>query len=127
MAVEKLNQYSGRKKLQEKIPIFVEKMMMDHNLMTEYEMLVQDVVTSGWGKLGWSADKVQPVLNEYRHKFEAKGVTLHLSLKKEYVSHGQYGGHVEVFRWIEFVDMKEQPNYHPQHNAEERKDGCIIS
>ena len=48
----------------------------------------------------------------------------------EFKQHGQ-SGHWEYFRWIEFVDREEQPSYHPQYDAETKKqkgfgDGCLI-
>ena len=42
--------------------------------------------------------------------------------REEYVSHGQYGGHHEYFRWIEFVDREEQPSYHPQSMMRKQRD-----
>ena len=126
VAVEKIRQYNGRKKLKEKIPVYVEKLLSDNDLMVEYEMLIEDILQKGTGKCGWNLDALKQVIGEHRPKFERKNITLFLSMKQEYVSHGQYGGHMEYFRWIEFVDMKEQPNYEPQRDAQDKKEQCVV-
>lgn len=128
VAVEELKQWSGRQKLRDKIPIYVEKLITDKGLMTEYEMLVESCIAHGVGSRSkmWNIKKLKEVMDEYRPKFEAKKVALFLSHKQEYVSHGQYGGHMEYFRWIEFVDREVQPNYEPQRDAEAKEEKCSI-
>ena len=40
------------------------------------------------------------------------------------------GGHNEYFRWVEFVDREQQPNYYPQRDAETTRqceEACVIS
>jgi hypothetical protein len=120
VAVEEFKQYGkSRKRLKEKSPIFVQKLIEEKDLQAEYDELVDDCVTNGCGKYkNWSLEKLNEFGKTHRVKFEAKGVCLFISQKEEYISHGQYGGHVEYFRWVEFVDREEQPNYYPQRDAE---------
>lgn len=78
-----------------------------------------------WKK--WNKETLLAVIDAHRPPFEAKNVTIFIGMKDEYVSHGQYGGHMEYFRWIEFVDREEQPNYYPQRDADTKDDKCVIS
>ena len=128
VAVEELKQWSGRKKLKEKVPIYVEKMLQKKDLMTEYNQLVDHVIESGVSSnfKNWKIGKLQLILDEYKPMFAAKGIDVFVSHKQEYVSHGQYGGHTEFFRWIEYVDRELQPNYMPQRSAEEKDEKCSI-
>lgn len=128
VAVEELKAWNGRKLLRDKMPIYVEKLITQHDLMVEYEMLVETCIAHGVGantKM-WNIDKLKEIIQEYKPKFEAKGVSIYISHKQEYVSHGQYGGHNEFFRWIEFVDRELQPNYEPQRDAEVKKEKCSM-
>jgi len=70
--------------------------------------------------------KLKEIVEEHKPKFAAKGVDIFVSHKQEYVSHGQYGGHQEHFRWIEFVDRELQPSYQPQRDANEKEEKCSI-
>lgn len=129
VAVEELKQWGGRKKLKEKIPIHVEKMLQKHDLVSEYMQMVDHVVEAGVGCRGnrWNIDKLKELMGVYKPMFSAKGVDIFVCHKQEYISHGSSGGHMEYFRWIEFVDRAEQPSYQPQRNAETKKeDGCAI-
>lgn len=102
--------------------------------MSEYERFVDHVVESGIGSNRmkmWNNANLTALSKEYRPMFLAKGVDIFFSRREEYVSHGKHGGHHEYFRWIEFVDREEQPSYHPQYDAETKKqkgfgDGCFI-
>ena len=104
VAVEQFKEWGGRKKLKERIPIHVEKMLTEHDLMNEYNQLIDHCLEAGCGsKLkNWKTDKLQEIMDTYKPIFAAKGVDAYVSTKEEYVSHGQYGGHTEHFRWIEF-------------------------
>ncbi|KAL3781753.1 hypothetical protein HJC23_004852 [Cyclotella cryptica] len=127
VAVEELKHWKGRKKLKENIPIYVRKMMEKKNLMNEYEQMVDHVIESGVGSNWkcWDLEKLKGILEVYKPIFHAKGVDIFVCHKEEYVSHGQYGGHMEYFRWIEYVDRSEQPSYCPQRSADLKKE-CII-
>jgi hypothetical protein len=129
VAVEELKQWKGRNTLKEKIPIYVEKMMTEKDLMVEYTDLVDACVSEGVGARfkAWNIDKLKEIIKYHTPKFEKKGVALFVSHKQEYISHGKHGGHHEFFRWIEFVDREIQPNYHPQRDAETKDEQCIIS
>ncbi len=128
VAVEELKQWGGRKKLKERIPIHVQKMIEKHNLQDEYNQLVDHAIESGIGSntKSWNIDKLKDVMEVYKPKFEKKGVEIFLCHKQEFVSHGQYGGHTEFYRWIEFVDRSEQPSYYPQRDAATKKEDCVI-
>lgn len=130
VAVEELKRYGkARKKLKEKCPIQVEKILDKYNLKQEYDSLVDDLIAEGtgcWMKQGWNVEKLKEVKGHYTPIFAAKGVALFVSVKVEYISHGQYGGHNEYFRWLEFVDRELQPNYFPQRDADTKKE-CVIS
>lgn len=123
VAVEELKQWNGRDKLKEKIPIYVEKMLEKHGLMEEYKQMVDHVVEAGVGRKfkSWKTDKLKELMEVYRPMFAAKGVDIFVCHKEEWVSHGQHGGHMEHFRWIEFVDRAEQPSYMPQRDADVKK------
>lgn len=127
VAVEELKQWGGRKKLENKIPVYVQEMLQEHDLMEEYDQMIDHVIEAGVGAntKSWNVEKLKLIMAEYKPKFQAKGIDVFLSIKQEYVSHGQYGGHTEFFRWIEYVDRSIQPNYKPQRDAEER-DECTI-
>jgi hypothetical protein len=129
VAVEELKQWNGRKQLKEKIPIYVEKLLREKDVMREYNDLVEACVKEGVGRRfnNWKMSKLLIIQEEFSPRFEAKGVAIFLSLKDEWVSHGKHGGHMEKFRWIEFVDREKQPNYTPQRDAETKEEKCIIS
>lgn len=128
VAVEELKQWSGREKLKGKIPIEVEKMLEKHDLMNDYRILVSDFVSSCSGSnyfKNWDIEKLKNLIDKYDVTFAEKGVDLFISHKQEWVSHGK-GGHMEYFRWIEFVDREQQPNYVPQRDADENDEKCSI-
>lgn len=127
VAVEELKEWKGRKRLKEKVPIYVLKMMECHNLTMEYEQMIDHVIEAGVSSncKNWKIDKLKAVLEVYKPMFHEKGVDIFVCQKDEYISHGQYGGHMEHFRWIEYVDRSEQPNYYPQRSADVKKE-CII-
>lgn len=128
VAVEQLKDWSGRKKLKEKIPIYVLKMMKSHDLTREYDQMIDHMINAGvsanWKT--WKIENLKSVLEVYKPKFHAKGVDIFFCFKEEWISHGQYGGHMEYFRWIEYVDRSEQPNYYPQRCANVKKDCTIL-
>lgn len=128
VAAEELKQWKGRDKLNEKIPIYVEKMMQEHDLLNEYDQMVKHVIEAGVGSRfkNWNIEKLKELIEEYKPMFSSKGVDIFVCHKQEYISHGQYGGHVENFRWIEFVDRAEQPSYQPQRDAETKDEGCAV-
>mmetsp|Transcript_44705 Transcript_44705/g.49890 ORF Transcript_44705/g.49890 Transcript_44705/m.49890 type:complete len:352 (-) Transcript_44705:121-1176(-) len=131
VAVEELKQWGGRDKLKEKLPYEVEKLLKKHNLMDEYHELVSDFVKLACGGKtslkNWDIDKLKMLVDKYDETFGEKGIDLYVSHKQEYISHGASGGHTEHYRWIEFVDRNEQPNYIPQRNAHEHDElACSI-
>eukprot|EP00567_Pseudictyota_dubia_P009469 CAMPEP_0197441050 /NCGR_PEP_ID=MMETSP1175-20131217/7413_1 /TAXON_ID=1003142 /ORGANISM="Triceratium dubium, Strain CCMP147" /LENGTH=281 /DNA_ID=CAMNT_0042971273 /DNA_START=38 /DNA_END=883 /DNA_ORIENTATION=+ len=128
VAVEELNRYvKARKTLKEKCPVFVEKMMTDKGLMEEYEALVDDLISANCGKVEtWNLKNLNEVRKAHEYKFEKKGVSIFVCHKEEWISHGQHGGHMEYFRWLEFVDREEQPNYTPQRDVETKDVKCVI-
>lgn len=68
----------------------------------------------------------QAIMDVYKPIFAAKGIDIFVSHKQEYISHGQHGGHVEHYRWIEFVDRAVQPSYQPQRDANTKDEGCTV-
>lgn len=130
VAVEELKQWGdARQRLKEKIPIYVEKLIDSKYLKPEYDALVAECIEYGIGRnfKNWKVEKLQEVIKNHTPSFEAKGVSIFVCKKEEYISHGQYGGHMEYFRWIEFVDRELQPNYAPQRDADGKKESCVIS
>ncbi|CAB9502595.1 hypothetical protein SEMRO_141_G065710.1 [Seminavis robusta] len=117
VAVEELKQIFGRKQLKEKIPVHVEKMLQDHNLMEEYHQLVDHCIKEGSVNLRWNVDKLREIMATHQPMFAKKGVDIFVSHKDEYVF-DLFGGQTYYYRWIEFVDRKKQPNYRPQRAAE---------
>eukprot|EP00591_Stephanopyxis_turris_P009673 CAMPEP_0195528612 /NCGR_PEP_ID=MMETSP0794_2-20130614/30825_1 /TAXON_ID=515487 /ORGANISM="Stephanopyxis turris, Strain CCMP 815" /LENGTH=309 /DNA_ID=CAMNT_0040659775 /DNA_START=42 /DNA_END=971 /DNA_ORIENTATION=+ len=129
VAVEELKQWGGRKKLKMKVPIYVEKLLEAHNLMEEYNQLVDHCIESGIGVIfkDWKIEKLKEIISVYKPMFHEKGVDIFVCHKQEWISHGQHGGHYEYFRWIEFVDRELQPNYYPQRDAETKDEkGCMV-
>ena len=128
VAVEELKQWKGRKKLKEKIPIYVEKMLEKNGLLAEYNQMIDHVIESGCGANSkmWNIDKLKAIMDEYKPIFGKKGIDVFVCHKQEYISHGQSGGHYEYFRWIEFVDRSVQPSYKPQRDAEEKDEKCAV-
>ena len=62
VAVEELKQWGGRRKLKEKIPVHVEKMLTEHGLMKEYDQMVDHVIEAGAGsflKGSWDMNKLK--------------------------------------------------------------------
>ena len=128
VAVQEMKQWGSREKLKEQTPPEVHSMLSKKGLMSEYETLVGHIVDAhpngSWRK--WNTEKVNEIMHAYRPLFEEKGVSIFVSHKQEYVSHGQSGGHMEHYRWLEFVDRKLQPNYEPQRSADDKKEKCSI-
>lgn len=119
VAVEELKEWGGRKKLKERIPIRVEKMLEKYDLRKEYDQMVDHVIEAGVSSVfkSWSISKLKELMKVYQPMFKEKGVEIFVSRKDEWVSTGQ-GGYMRYFRWIEFVDRELQPNYTPQRDAE---------
>lgn len=128
VAVEELKQWNGRRKLKESVPIYVERLLEKKNLKEEYDQMIDHVIEAGVGSnfKNWNLAKLRELMNVYKPKFADKGVDIYVCHKEEYVSHGQYGGHTENFRWIEFVDREEQPSYQPQRSADLKDETCAI-
>ena len=127
VAVEELKNYGrARNKLKETAPPYVTELMELKGAQDEYQTLVEHVAEAGVGKKFklWNVKKCMEIAEVHKEKFEAKGIKVYVCIKKEYVSHGQYGGHEEIFRWLEFVDMEKQPSYVPQRDASE--DDCVV-
>ncbi|ACI65439.1 predicted protein [Phaeodactylum tricornutum CCAP 1055/1] len=129
VGVEELRQMGGRKRLKEKIPVQVEEIIARKGLMDAYDALILAIVNEGAGKHTkmWNIEKLKEIVHSHQPNFAVKGVEVFVSHKQEYVSHGQYGGHHEYFRWVEFVDRELQPNYHPQRDADSKSEKCVIS
>jgi len=121
VAVEKLSEWNGRKKLQENIPIQVEKMLESHGLMDEYHRLVGDIVDGGRNTFGWDLEKLKLVVHKYRPLFAMKGIVIHVAHKEE-----QVDKHRRYFRWIEFIDSTMQPNYVSQRSADTKAQDCCV-
>jgi len=119
VAVEELKEWNGRKKLKERIPIRVEKMLDKYDLRKEYDQMVDHVIEAGVSSVfkSWSIAKLKELIKVYQPMFSEKGVDIFVSRKDEWVSTGQ-GGYMRYFRWVEFVDRELQPNYTPQRDAE---------
>lgn len=128
VVVEELKQWNGRKQLKETIPIYVEKMLEKKDLKEEYDQMIDHVIEAGVGAntKAWNLEKLKELMEVYKPKFAAKGVDVFVCHKEEYVSNGQYGGHNEDYRWIEFVDREEQPSYQPQRDAETKDEKCSV-
>jgi hypothetical protein len=130
VAVEELKEWGGRKKLKEKTPIYIEKMLKEHDLMEEYKEMVDRVVEAGVSKKffkSWNIEKLKALMEEYKPIFEAKGVDIFVSHKQEWVTYTGKDGHMEYYRWIEFVDREKQPSYCPQRDANVKKESnCLI-
>mmetsp|Transcript_8160 Transcript_8160/g.12918 ORF Transcript_8160/g.12918 Transcript_8160/m.12918 type:complete len:297 (+) Transcript_8160:2-892(+) len=131
VVIEQIKEWNGRERLKEKIPEEVEELMTKKGLTEEYDQLVEACVNQGVGRKlkNWKLRKLQEVMDEYRPVFEAKGVAIHVSHKEEWVSHGPNGqGHMDHYRWIEFVDKEVLPGYVPQRSAENKpEEQCVIS
>ena len=130
VAVKELKQWGkARQKLREKTPVYVEKLLEPKGLMEEYKIMVEHCADAGVGQRlkMWNIEKLKNIIEFHRPNFEAKGVSLFISHKQEYVLHGLDAGDHEYFRWIEFVDREQQPNYYPQRDADTKDEKCIIS
>ena len=128
VVAEELNRYGPvNKKLKEKMPILIEEMMAEKGLMKQYDALVDAFVAADKGRLSkWNMGEVNAVVQKHAPEFEAKGVSIFFCHKREYINHGNHG-YDKYFRWIEFVDRKEQPNYYPQHDEKQQQHYCVIS
>ena len=87
VAVEKLSRCGkARKKLKEKMPVYVEEMMKEKDLMEEYNALIDDIIAADTGSWQtWDTNKVNEIANAHVPKFEAKGVEVFISHKEEYM------------------------------------------
>jgi len=130
VAVEELQRYgkNKRQKLKEQAPVYVTELMEAKDCVDEYQTLVEHVSECGVGKRfkDWNIKKLLEIAEAHQEKFEQKGVKVYVCIKREFVSHGQYGGHHEYFRWLEFVDMEKQPSYVPQRDASEKDKDCVV-
>jgi hypothetical protein len=104
VAVEEFKEWNGRQELKEETATHVEKMLQEHNLLAEYNQLIDHCIEAGIDRKmkNWNTRKLLQIQQTYRPIFATKGVDLFVGHKVEYVSHGQYGGHNVHFRWIEF-------------------------
>eukprot|EP00934_Nitzschia_sp_Nitz4_P002769 Nitzschia sp. Nitz4//scaffold237_size30108//11060//11902//NITZ4_007992-RA/size30108-processed-gene-0.19-mRNA-1//1//CDS//3329543506//2759//frame0 len=130
VAVEELKHWGrARYDISKKTPPMVEEMMKKKGLEDEYHALVDEVIRECEGHWkDWPKEVLINIRNKYEPKFEEKNVVVFIGSIDEYISHGEFGGHIEHFRWIEFVDRDEQPNYYPQRNTkDESDDKCVIS
>lgn len=126
--VEQLKNWKGRQELKDKIPPELAEFLQEKNARDDYDAMVEAVCATdpGFWK-NFEAKKLLPIVQEYRPKFEAKGIKVFLSVKQEKYWNGS-GQSVVFFRWLEFVDMAKQPNYQPQRDAEVKdEDKCVIS
>jgi len=82
--------------------------------MRTYLIFVDALVEGGRGdnRRKWSNVSCRKIVGEHKAAFSAKGVDIFFSWKNEYVDKA-----VMHFRWIEFVDRAEQPNYQSQYNS----------
>lgn len=133
VVVEQLDHRSGTKtargKLQDTVPTSVEELLTRKGLMPVYNAFVYELAdTAGMAALEqWDTSKLKAMAATYRPLFAAKGVDVHVSEKRELVSHGYHGGGAVVYRWLEFVDRRVQPNYVPQRGVEKnKKGGCAV-
>mmetsp|Transcript_40073 Transcript_40073/g.82440 ORF Transcript_40073/g.82440 Transcript_40073/m.82440 type:complete len:193 (+) Transcript_40073:258-836(+) len=82
VAVEKFNRYGeARRKLKEKCPIYVDKLLAAEGLMEEYDALIDDFIRTEGGccMQKWDTKKIQDIVTAHQHKFEAKGVAVFIS------------------------------------------------
>lgn len=128
VAVEELKRYGkARKALMESVPPYVEELLGNKGLMAVYQSMVDEMAEAGVGPFkGWDTPKLNAIAAAFKPKFAEKNVDVFLSQKQEYVSHGQYGGHNETCRWLEFVDRDIIPNYQPQRDADGKKNDCVV-
>lgn len=126
--VEQLKNWNGRQELKDKIPPELAEFLQEKNARDDYDAMVDAVCATGAGFWkNFEAKKVLPIVQEYRPKFEAKGIKVFLSVKQEHHWNG-VNQSIVYFRWLEFVDMAKQPNYQPQRDAEVKdEDKCVIS
>lgn len=129
VAVEELKDWKGGKRLKEKCPSYVQVMLEKKNAQAEYDALVNDLVetTAGPRFTNWDVETLQPVIERHRPAFEAKDMALFLGHKQEWI-HTNTGGFYDHWRWIEFVDRAQQPNYYPQRDGDSKveKKNCVI-
>lgn len=128
VAVKELEKRSFNKKgSKDGIPPHLETLLKKKNLFIEYDELVEDLVNANKSLKfsNWDTDACKNVIKAHSLQFEKKGVSIFLSCKRETISTGN-SIITDIFRWIEFVDRDEQPNYLPQRNAEKRKHSCRI-
>ena len=124
VAVLELKQYKGRLKLGDMIPIYVDEMLTEKDVMMEYEMLVDNCIHAGVHAETeeWSIDQLQDIIKKYRTKFEAKGVAIFVNklavCYKQEVASVSRTRFYESIAWIEFVDCELRPNYTPRQRAE---------
>mmetsp|Transcript_1056 Transcript_1056/g.1133 ORF Transcript_1056/g.1133 Transcript_1056/m.1133 type:complete len:366 (+) Transcript_1056:119-1216(+) len=143
VAVEELKQWGGRDKLKEKLPYEVEKLLKKHNLMDEYHELVSDFAKLACGgkfslhfynvqlhgvskckENQKNVDTLKILIDKYDETFGEKGIDLFVSHKVELT--GVNNQQTQHYRWIEFVDRYEQPNYIPQHDANNAGNKALI-
>ena len=76
--MEELKEWKGRKKLKEKVPIYVSKMMEKHDLTKEYDQMIDHVIEAGVSSnwKNWKIGNLIQVLDVYKPIFTAKGVDI---------------------------------------------------
>jgi hypothetical protein len=103
VAAQDLKRWGGGKVLEEKIPIYVEKICSWRRISHDrrvYDELVKALLDERVGRLPRGRGQ------EHRHFSFLEG--------RICISCGKYGGHaVKDFGSIEFVDHEKQPNYTP--------------
>ena len=125
VAVEEFKVWNGRKKLKERIPIRVEKMLDKYDLHTEYDKMVDHFIEKGVCSVFeyWKTSHIKKLVEVHKPAFSAKGVDLFVSKRTERIGWAsESGGYLRYYRWIEFVDRELQPNYTPKP----QEDNCTI-
>lgn len=74
-------------------------------LYLELEQAINDRC-GGTEMSGWDSKKIYEVVSQFQSRFSEKGMSVNYSMVKWWVSHGQYGGHMEYRYWLEFADLE---------------------
>lgn len=111
VAVEELDNRFGANKLRDECPPDLVALLRKHGLFDVYDKMVQSIVqeskTRRWlGK--WNDTEFQHILDQFREDFAEKGVNL------AYCKRSSAGS---SYRWVEFIDVQEAPDYVPQVRA----------
>ncbi|CAB9514395.1 expressed unknown protein [Seminavis robusta] len=98
----------GHKQLEEQASPDLAALLKERGLMTEYNKMVDQCNEFAFRRGYGDVRKLRVIVLQYQAAFAAEGIDIFICQKKETVVCKTC-----IFRWLEFVDRSQQPDYRP--------------